>query len=120
MVKLIKNKVCTKKWNGKFIILVIVGKISPSQTMYGYKPNEAYSICFIVLFILVCEAKISNITDMDMDPERIEFIQYDALMDLYVATDGKSWKNNQGWGYLDPCANEWYGVNCIGRSVSFM
>ncbi len=55
---------------------------------------------------------------------------FDALMDLYNATDGPSWNFNGGWTSgadgtsCDPCDfnNEgpWYGVLCNGGRVTFL
>jgi hypothetical protein len=36
--------------------------------------------------------------------------QQDALMQLYNATNGASWKQNTGWGSGDFCS--WYGLEC--------
>ena len=42
-----------------------------------------------------------------------------ALVDLYLATNGPSWKPNTGWADYanasnDPCADGWFGVTCAG------
>ncbi len=40
-----------------------------------------------------------------------------ALMDLFVATDGPSWRNNSGWlSFRDPCDDLWFGVTCSGTN----
>lgn len=44
----------------------------------------------------------------------------DALLDLYTATQGSSWKNNSNWGFGSPCLSDWYGVNCVGGQVTFL
>ncbi|NNF33244.1 MAG: hypothetical protein HKN68_04000, partial [Saprospiraceae bacterium] len=37
--------------------------------------------------------------------------QYDALMDIYNATSGENWNNNDNWGSdCDIC--DWYGISC--------
>jgi len=35
-----------------------------------------------------------------------------ALVDLYTATAGPQWTNNNNWLVGDPCANRWFGVGC--------
>ncbi len=35
-----------------------------------------------------------------------------ALVDLYNATDGSSWRNSANWLTGDPCSAGWYGVAC--------
>lgn len=35
-----------------------------------------------------------------------------ALVDLYNSTGGESWVINDNWLVGDPCANNWYGVDC--------
>lgn len=37
--------------------------------------------------------------------------EYNALMDLYNATDGDNWINNDGWGE-DFSVCDWYGIVC--------
>ncbi len=42
-----------------------------------------------------------------------------ALVDLYNATDGAHWTNNDGWknyGSTDPCESSWYGVTCTSAN----
>ncbi len=45
-----------------------------------------------------------------------------ALVDLYIATNGSTWKYNTGWSDYasgsDPCDNTWVGVGCSGSSGS--
>lgn len=59
-----------------------------------------------------------------------EHPDYRGLMELYEATGGDNWTNNDGWlqgskgQSCDPCnyinseSNTWYGVNCINGRVS--
>ena len=35
-----------------------------------------------------------------------------ALVELYNATSGPSWKNATTWCIGDPCDNKWYGIFC--------
>ena len=35
-----------------------------------------------------------------------------VLNELFVATNGATWKVKTNWGSGDPCANAWYGVVC--------
>jgi hypothetical protein len=48
--------------------------------------------------------------------------QRDALVDLYIATNGNSWGQNAGWrdyaSGSDPCDNTWNQVSCDGSSGS--
>jgi hypothetical protein len=41
-----------------------------------------------------------------------------ALVDLYIATNGSTWKYNTGWqdyaSGSDACDSVWYGVDCSG------
>ncbi len=42
-----------------------------------------------------------------------------ALVDLYNATDGAHWTNNDGWknyNTTDPCESSWYGVTCTSAN----
>jgi len=44
-------------------------------------------------------------------------VECQALVDLYISTDGANWKNNTGWNVTNtPC--DWYGVSCSGGSVT--
>lgn len=36
----------------------------------------------------------------------------DALVDLYVQTDGPDWHQHAGWLQGDPCLQAWHGVHC--------
>lgn len=48
---------------------------------------------------------------------RIGAIECQALMALYVSTNGPSWTTNTGWGTpTDPCG--WYRVECSDTSVT--
>lgn len=38
--------------------------------------------------------------------------EIEGLNALYIATNGKSWKQNARWGEGDPCENVWRGVFC--------
>ncbi len=38
--------------------------------------------------------------------------QTSALMELYNATGGHSWRKSQGWMSGDPCTGGWFGVGC--------
>jgi hypothetical protein len=38
--------------------------------------------------------------------------QTKALMELYNATNGRSWRGSQGWMAGDPCTGSWVGVGC--------
>jgi hypothetical protein len=38
----------------------------------------------------------------------------DALVNLYWATGGPSWHNNQNWLVGDPCNGAWFGLRCTG------
>ena len=48
---------------------------------------------------------------------------YDALMSFYEQTDGENWIDNSGWKEgaegtsCDPCADNWYGIRCVGSWV---
>jgi len=52
-------------------------------------------------------------------------ILYEIFMQLYEQTEGESWINNDGWRQgsegtsCDPCADEWFGVNCVIGSTYF-
>jgi hypothetical protein len=52
--------------------------------------------------------------------------QKQALVDLYVATQGDpdGWKNSAGWSQWsvggDPCGNGWYGIICSGTNVVYV
>ena len=35
-----------------------------------------------------------------------------ALVDLYYATNGPQWYNNNNWLVGDPCFDRWIGVKC--------
>jgi hypothetical protein len=40
-----------------------------------------------------------------------------ALIALYQATNGSSWKHNTGWHTGDPCRHSWYGILCSADST---
>eukprot|EP01094_Clydonella_sp_ATCC50884_P016195 TRINITY_DN2693_c0_g1_i1.p1 TRINITY_DN2693_c0_g1~~TRINITY_DN2693_c0_g1_i1.p1 ORF type:complete len:538 (+),score=141.00 TRINITY_DN2693_c0_g1_i1:147-1760(+) len=46
-------------------------------------------------------------------------VQVQALKDLYESTNGDDWHDNSNWMHGDPCAREWYGVQCT-LSVSLV
>jgi hypothetical protein len=41
-----------------------------------------------------------------------------ALVELYIATNGNTWSDNNGWRNhttgSDPCDNTWSGLTCLG------
>ena len=51
-----------------------------------------------------------NSADPPVDPVKSE--QYDNLMLFYTGLGGVSWRNNDNWGYGDPCYFSWYGLEC--------
>ena len=51
----------------------------------------------------------------------LEQFERDSLMDLFMSTGGKTWKNNTGWGLGEPCLIYWYGVDCFeNNTVTFL
>lgn len=44
--------------------------------------------------------------------------QIDALTDLYISTNGPSWKTQTNWLEGDPCSNQWYGVTCNNHAFT--
>jgi hypothetical protein len=49
-------------------------------------------------------------------------VQRAALVELYIATNGSTWGDKNGWQNhatgSDPCDNSWSGVTCSGSSGS--
>ncbi len=46
-------------------------------------------------------------------------VEKNALVDLYNATGGTNWTNNDGWknySSTDPCDSNWYGVTCTSAN----
>ena len=44
--------------------------------------------------------------------DSLKLAQYDSLMEFYNALSGSDWRNNDNWGYGDPCFYAWYGLEC--------
>eukprot|EP00211_Chloroparvula_japonica_P009359 CAMPEP_0119120656 /NCGR_PEP_ID=MMETSP1310-20130426/1604_1 /TAXON_ID=464262 /ORGANISM="Genus nov. species nov., Strain RCC2339" /LENGTH=171 /DNA_ID=CAMNT_0007110145 /DNA_START=64 /DNA_END=576 /DNA_ORIENTATION=+ len=45
----------------------------------------------------------------------VPIAERDALVALYLSTDGPNWANNDFWLDGDPCADSWWGVDCDYR-----
>jgi hypothetical protein len=43
-----------------------------------------------------------------------------ALVDLYSATDGPSWRLGSSWMSGDPCSQAWDGVQCNGEHIVYV
>ena len=69
----------------------------------------------VLVFILTSQVLANNIYAQCSDPHPI----YERLIKLYEQTGGENWTNNNGWkdGALglscDPCADGWFGINCV-------
>lgn len=50
------------------------------------------------------------ISDKSLEPTRNAATDRDALMMLYGATYGPSWKDETGWGEVETPIGDWYGV----------
>ena len=70
--------------------------------------NSTYFISLVYLVLLmtgdVVLPCVANATTRSGDRE--------ALMALYVATNGPAWISNTSWTSGDPCTDAWYGVAC--------
>jgi hypothetical protein len=65
--------------------------------------NNSQFTSFIVLTIITLQTTVNCLSSS----------QLQALTDLYYATNGAYWFNNNGWPVGDPCENaDWYGVSC--------
>ena len=47
-------------------------------------------------------------------PVRALVPSYDALVELYEATNGAAWLDNEGWMDMSNRCSEWSGVQCSG------
>jgi len=70
------------------------------------KLSNPYYLTLLLIFLV-------NFTGVEAATE----IERNALMNLYNATDGIHWKNNTNWGKGDPCANQWFGIECLENGV---
>ena len=66
----------------------------------------------VLLGVLFLVLAFATSTSADVDADR------DALMALYISTDGAHWTRNDYWGGDDPCDPTWYGVTCTEGKVT--
>ena len=65
-------------------------------------------------FPACCSASCGHVTSCFPNPilSHTPNLVVSALVELYVATRGPFWEQNQNWAKGDPCGNRWYGVKC--------
>lgn len=88
--------------------------------MKGRVSTRVFSMLLAIVVLLVPSAPLPSaartpVAEPTAEPPTPHWVLPDhikaALIDLYNATGGPSWKNNAGWlGPQDPCY--WYGVYC--------
>eukprot|EP00966_Prymnesium_polylepis_P021938 504131-Prymnesium_polylepis.1 len=44
--------------------------------------------------------------------------QREALVALYVATNGRQWSSAVNWTVGDPCMSRWQGVSCTNGNIT--
>ena len=54
----------------------------------------------IILFLVCCSEAI------------VSEVERQSLVDLYNATGGDSWDDNDNWLVGDPCEDSWFGIRC--------
>jgi hypothetical protein len=60
-----------------------------------------------VLFLVLSSAALGAARRLtSKDPSMI-----DALEDIYTATEGANWANNEGWGIRNIDLHKWFGVS---------
>ena len=70
-----------------------------------------------IVFLAVLATLVSSGQSIGPGPLRaaVPAAEKNALTDLYTATNGPAWINNDGWNDAarpDPCENHWYHVVC--------
>ena len=66
-----------------------------------------YDACFVTVKQDFATLSTSN---PPTDPDKLE--QHTNLILLYTALGGGDWRNNDNWGYGDPCFYSWFGLEC--------
>eukprot|EP01095_Lingulamoeba_sp_RSL-Kostka_P003532 TRINITY_DN14508_c0_g1_i1.p1 TRINITY_DN14508_c0_g1~~TRINITY_DN14508_c0_g1_i1.p1 ORF type:complete len:506 (-),score=137.87 TRINITY_DN14508_c0_g1_i1:156-1673(-) len=66
---------------------------------------------FSILIILYC---VKDTNQILLESQR------NFLLELYVSTNGGSWRHNTNWNEGDPCEDNWYGVECDDSMTSIV
>lgn len=75
-----------------------------------------YFFLFLLFLVLVTSASAEGNGPEELPPTAVSHPDFDALMALYISTDGNNWNDKTGWieGFVgvncDVCS--WYGVVC--------
>ena len=79
---------------------------------------------WMAILLVTCFCTALQVTAQDNTPSNSATesseIERLVLMDLYSATNGDQWRNNNNWGDGDPCITDWFGIFCFQGRVSMM
>mmetsp|Transcript_19712 Transcript_19712/g.27201 ORF Transcript_19712/g.27201 Transcript_19712/m.27201 type:complete len:406 (+) Transcript_19712:140-1357(+) len=79
------------------------------------KASMMPSVLFWVLFLIIVTMNGRKECGVRGDDTQTE-----ALIDLYLATNGPEWFVNENWLDGDACENSWYGVSCETNSTDVL